>query len=362
MPSRDSGPAPVEVAPIETGTIVLRRTFSGTLESPAQFVAAPKVGGRVVQLLADVSDTVTRGQVVAELDSDEYEQAVAQARADLAVAQANLTEAENGLEIAQRNLDRITTLRERGVSSETQFDTAKAEQLSREADVAVAKAQVTRAESALESARIRLGYTQVTVNWTGGDERRIVAERFVEEGDTVSANTPLVSIVELDPIQGVMFVTERDYGRLATGQAITLRADAYPNETFAGTITRIAPVFRASSRQARVELRSPNTDHKLKPGMFIRATVELDQADDATIVPEEAITRRSDTEGVFVVNESDMTVRWRPVTIGIRNAGRVRISGEGLSGRVVTLGQQLLDDGTAITIPDEQRAAAVEVR
>lgn len=348
-----SGPAPVAVAPIEVGPITLRRTFSGTLESPNRFVAAAKVAGRIERLLVDVSDTVERGQVVAELDSDEYEQAVAQAEADLAVAKANRAEADNALEIANRNLDRIATLRTRGVASDSQEDTAKAEQLRREADVKVAQAQVTRAEAALASARIRLSYTKVTVSWTGGDDQRIVAERFADEGDTLSANSPIVSIVELDPIQGVVFVTERDYGRLSIGQAVELRADAYPNETFTGQIALIAPVFRETSRQARIELRAANTDHRLKPGMFIRATVELAQVDDAAIVPNEALARRGDVVGVFLVNEADMTVRWQPVTVGIREGNRVQITGEGLSGRVVTLGQQMVDDGSKITIPDD---------
>jgi RND family efflux transporter MFP subunit len=348
-----SGPAPVAVVPIEVGPITLRRTFSGTLESPNRFVAAAKVAGRIERLLVDVSDTVERGQVVAELDSDEYEQAVAQAEAEVAVAKANRAEADNALEIANRNLDRIATLRTRGVASDSQEDTAKAEQLRREADVKVAQAQVTRAEAALASARIRLSYTKVAVSWTGGDDQRIVAERFADEGDTLSANSPIVSIVELDPIQGIVFVTERDYGRLSVGQTVELRADAYPGETFTATIDRIAPIFRETSRQARIELRAANADRRLKPGMFIRATVELAKIDDATIVPNEALARRGDVVGVFLVNEADMTVRWQPVTVGIREGNRVQITGEGLSGRVVTLGQQMVDDGSKITIPDD---------
>ncbi|MDJ0991405.1 MAG: biotin/lipoyl-binding protein, partial [Desulfobacterales bacterium] len=87
-------PVPVEVAPIQRGPIVLRRTFNGALEARAQFVVAPKVGGRIEELMVDLADTVTRGQVVAKLDSDEYVQAMAQAEADLVVAKANVTEAE----------------------------------------------------------------------------------------------------------------------------------------------------------------------------------------------------------------------------------------------------------------------------
>ncbi|MCG3111392.1 MAG: efflux RND transporter periplasmic adaptor subunit [Candidatus Manganitrophus sp. SB1] len=355
---RDTPPAPVEVAPIEQGPIVLRRTFSGTLEALAEFVVAPKVSGRVEGLAVDLADTVRRGQVVAELDDDEHLQAVAQARADLAVAKANLAEAESGLDIALRELQRIETLLERGVASESQRDTAKINQLAKQAQLDVAEAQLTRAESSLETANIRLRYTKITADWSGGDDRRVVAERYVDEGQTVSANAPLLLIVELDPLTGVIFVTEKDYARLRVGQTASLMTDAYPGEPFEGRIARIAPVFREATRQARVEMKIENAKRRLKPGMFIRATIVLDRVPETTIVPEQALTTRGDRTGVFVVNEADRTVAWREVTVGIREGGRVQVEGEGLSGRVVTLGQQLVDDGSRVTIPAEQGEAA----
>jgi RND family efflux transporter MFP subunit len=206
----------------------------------------------------------------------------------------------------------------------------------------------------LETAKIRLGYTKVSADWTGGDEQRIVAERFIDEGETVSANTPLLAIVELDPITGVIFVTEKDYTRLQRGQPALLKTDAYPDEAFQGRIERIAPVFRQTTRQARVELTIDNPRHRLKPGMFIRAAVVLDRVTDATIVPEQALTKRADQTGIFVINDDGQSVTWREVKVGIRENGRVQIQGKGLTGRVVTLGQQMLDDGSRITIPTKQ--------
>lgn len=360
-PDAQAGPAPVEVAPVEIGNIELRRTFSGTLEARSEFVVAPKVAGRVVHLTVDLADSVRKGQVIAQLDDDEHVQAVAQAEADLAVAQANLAEAVSAMEIARRELERIETLQQRGVASESQYDAAKAEELAKGAAVEVAKAQVRRAEASLEAARIRLGYTKVTAAWTEGDDERVVAERYVDEGVTVAANTPLMSIVDLDPILAVMFVTERDYGRLLPDQPVSLRTDAYPDESFLGRVVRVAPVFRRASRQARVELEVDNPDHRLKPGMFVRAQVILDRAEQATIVPVEALVQRGGETAVFVVEDSGQTVRYRVVETGIREGGRVQIITEGITGRVVTLGQQLIEDGSAITIPPvtvESRAQA----
>ncbi len=350
---REARPAPVEVAAVEKGVIDEIRGFTGTLDANAEFVVAAKVGGLIEEIAVDLADAVSRGQVVARLDNAEYRQALTQAEADLAVAQANRVEAESLLKIAERELQRIETLSSRGVSSESERDTAQANQLAREARIQVTQAQVTRASAAVETARIRLGYSTVTASWSGGNSRRIVAERFVDEGQTVTANEALLRIVELDPVLAVFFVTERDYGLLKVGQVVALKTDAYPGESFEGAMVRIAPVFRENTRQARVELRVNNSGGRLKPGMFVRASVRLARVADATIVPERALVVRNKRSGVFVVSDDRTTARWQPVDIGIRQGERVQIRDSVLSGDVVVLGQQLLDDGSAIVIAND---------
>jgi RND family efflux transporter MFP subunit len=351
-------PVPVEVVQIQRGQIAAQRIFSGELEALAEFVVAPKVSGRVEHVIVNIADTVKRGQVVAELDNGEYVQTVAQAQADLEVARANLSQAKSALEIANREFKRTESLLKRGIASDSEFDAVNQDRLARQAQLKVAEAQVTKAQSSLETANIRLGYTQVTAGWTGGDDHRVVAERYVDEGQTVAANAPLLLIVELHPIVGVVFVTERDYAHLNPGQLVALTTDAYPGEQFPGRIARIAPVFRKSTRQARIEMTIDNPQHRLKPGMFIRALVVLAQVPETTIVPQQALTIRDDKSGVFIVSEDGRSVVWREVKVGIREGDRVQVEGEGLSGRVVTLGQQLLKDGSAITIPAEKNQTA----
>lgn len=349
-----SRPFPVEVAEIQRGPIELRRSFSGALEARAEFVVAPKVSGRVEKLYVNLSDTVRRGQVVGELENAEYVQAVAQAKADLVVAKANLAMAKNALEIANREFERTKKLLKRGIASDSEFDTARADKLSKQAQLEVADAQVTKAASSLETANIRLGYTKVTASWTGGSDHRVVAERYLDEGQTVAANAPLLLIVELHPIVGVVYVTEKDYARLRPGQIVLMTTDAYPDEQFPGRIDRIAPVFSKSTRQARVEMTIDNSQHRLKPGMFIRAKVVLERVPETTTVPQQALTVRNDKTGIFVVSEDGRSVSWLEVKVGIREGNRVQVEGEGLSGLVVTLGQQLVDDGSSITIAGMQ--------
>lgn len=343
---------PVEIAPVARGPIELRRTFSGSLEAPARFVVSPKINGRIEEVAVDLGDPLERGQVVVVLDNDEYEQAVMQAQADLEVARATRAEKASSLEIAQRALDRMKTLRQEAVASDSQFDVAQSNHLAAQAALEVAKANVTRAEAALKTAQIRLGYTTVEATWTGGDDHRVIAERFVDPGDTVSAGAPLLSIVELDPMLAVVFVTEADYGQLEIGRTVYLDTDAFPGEVFMGSITRIAPVFRQESRQARVELTVPNPKYRLKPGMFVRVVAVLDRIDEATIVPLEALTRRDGEDVVFVVDADGRHVRQHIVELGIQDGDRVQIRGDGIQGHVVTLGQQLLKDGSTIIVPD----------
>jgi RND family efflux transporter MFP subunit len=273
------------------------------------------------------------------------------------VARANLAEAQSLLKIAERELQRIDKLRQRGVSSESQRDSAKADQLAKQAHVEVTRAQVIRAKAELETARIRLGYTEVTAGWGRGNHQRVVAERYVDEGETVSANAQLLRIVELDPIKVVFFVTERDYALLQPGQPADLTTDAYPGESFPAQIVRISPVFRENTRQAQVELKVDNPALQLKPGMFVRVDLVLQRAESMTIVPEQALAKRDGRDGVFVVDGSGTSVNWRPVKIGIRQSQRVGIEGDGLEGRVVVLGQQLLDEGSTISIAGEEGKA-----
>ena len=347
-------PVPVEVALIEQGPIALRQTFNGELEALAEFVVAPKIGGRVDRMLVDIADAVERGQVVVELDEDEYVHAVAQAQADLVVAGAKLSEAESALEVAEREYQRTESLLKRGIASDSDFDAARQDSLVKKAQLKVAAAQVKKAESSLETAKTRLGYTKVTAGWSGGDDHRIVAERYVDEGQTLAANTPMLSIVEIDPIVGVIFVTEQDYPHLKPGQIVKLSTDAYPLETFSGRIERIAPVFLKSTRQARIEITIDNPQHRLKPGMFITTDVVLVRVPEATVVPEQALTKRNDRSGVFILSGDGKSVVWREVDVGIREGDKVQVTGEGLLGKVVTLGQQLVDNGSPIIIPAEQ--------
>lgn len=342
---------PVEVADIRQGPIAWQRTFTGTLEASSAFVVSPKVSGRVERLHVDLSDPVERLQVVAELDDAEYVQEVVQSRAEVAVAQANLAQAKSLLEISERELIRVEKLRKQRITSESELDAARADKLAKATFVDVAQAELQQSQSALELKRIRLSYTQVTANWRLDQSQRVVAQRFVDEGQTVSANTPLLEIVTLHPILAVFYVTEKDYARIHKGQTATLITDTFAGQIFSGSVKNVAPVFVRNTRQAQVELEVPNPDFRLKPGMFARITLILEQIPQATLVPELALSTRQGKSGVFVLNEGASSVLWNEVEVGIRQDGMVQLRNSQLSGKVVTLGQQFLEHQTEVILP-----------
>lgn len=346
-------PAAVAVAPVVIGNIELRRSFSGTLEAPAAFVVSPRVAGRIEKLSIDIGDVIKRGQVVAELDSAEFVQAVARAKAEAAVAEAKIALAKSAVKVAEKELKRSQKAFTRGVITEADRDQAEAVSLNSKAALKVAEAELVVAQEALKMAQLRLNYTQVTATWTGGAEQRVVSERFVDVGNIVTSNSSLISVVQITPIHGVTFVTERDYGRVRIGQKVDLSTDAYPGETFHGTVLRIAPIFRQSSRQARVELSIANDQGKLKPGLFIRAKVVLERREQVKIVPNSALSKRRNQQGLFVLSDDAQSVSWLPVKVGIRQGQRLEIISDALSGQVVTLGQHLIQDGSKVVVPSQ---------
>lgn len=352
----------VEVAPIERGVLRDVRVLSGTLQASTRFDVATKVGGLIERVAVDLGDEVQRGQVVAVIDDAELVQAAAQAEAELAVRRAEEAQAAAELKRVQRDYERLQSFSERGVASDAELDEISAQLEIQRAALTLAESRVRQAGAALELATIRLNDAVVRAEWDGGPDAVTVGERYEDAGNTVASGDPVVAVVGLDPLTAVVSITERDYTRLRVGQAARLETDAIAGRVFAAEIVRIAPVFRETSRQARIELRVDNGERLLKPGMFARVSLVLREEPAETVVPLAALTRRDGRDVVFVLDEGGQTVRMVPVEAEIVDGERVGVRGAGLRGRVVVLGQQQLTDGSAVSVYEgpaaTQRAGA----
>lgn len=352
-------PAPVEVVPVATGPIADIRQLSGSLRASSDFTVSAKVAGRVALVHADLSAVVEDGGLLGRLDPEPFALALREARGDLGVAEANLRAAQARAELARRELDRQRQLRERGFVADDQFEAAAAQSAAADAAKDVAEAQVAQATARLEAAQVDLRYTEIRAEWSGGEATRHVAERYVDEGDRVGVNDPLFRMVSLNPLVAEVHITEADFARLAVGDTVQLRVDAYPERVFEGAVARIAPVFSERSRQVRVEIEVPNPGADLRPGMFVRASLLLETRPAAQIVPEEALVRRNGGNGIFLIQEDSAVARWVPVETGILQEGRLEIVSPRISGGVVVLGQQLIRDGSSVVVrervPDSVR-------
>jgi len=351
---RGSVAVAVEITPVDKAAIRDIGLFTGTLLPKSKFIVAPKIAGRLEKLFVNIGDQVKSGELIASVDDDEYFQQVEQARAELEVATATMEESLSTLDVAKREFERVETLREKKIASESELDAAQAQYNAQTAKYRVAQAQVTQKEAALNAAKVRLSYTQILAIWEEENKPRIVGERFVDEGEMLKANSPIVSILEIHSLTAVIHVIERDYSEVLIEQEAVVTTDAFPDKTFPGKVVRVAPLLKETSRQARVEIEVSNSDGLLKPGMFIRAQIEFARHDDATVVPLVALIKRNAQQGVFLVDRQKRKARFVPVTLGIINKGLAEVLTPPLSGAVVTLGQHLLEDGSTITLPQKQ--------
>ena len=350
-------PVAIEIDTVKFEPIKEIREFTGTVYPMYQYVVAPKVSGRVVELTKRIGDWVKTGELIARIDDAEYQQAVFEAEANLKIAQASLTESESQFELAKQEMERVQSLQQKGIASPSELDTANTTYEAQQSRLELARAQVEQREASLRSAKIRLSYTVLTATEPG-----FIGERYVDEGSLLAPNDPLVSVIGINNVIVRTTIIERDYGRITVGQSAEVEVDAFPSKRFPGKVARIAPMLQEASRVAKMEVEVTNESLLLKPGMFTRVRVILNEQESARVVPSDAVIRRNGQDGVFIVetNESTKTdiARYYPVTTGIVTQEKTEILAPELTGRVVTLGQHLLEDGSPVILPDDSRNAA----
>lgn len=313
---------PVEVADVLRGSITASYTTTATLEADREARVVPRLGGTVVELLAEEGDFVTEGQVLARIDDARY-------RLELARNEATLSRLE-------QDFNRHSEMRERNLVSLEAFERAKFEYESHRAQV--------------QLSRLELSYTTIRSPIAG-----VVSNRLIKVGNTVNAQEEAFVVTSLDPLLAVLHVPERELSRLAAGQPALIDADAVPGKRFEGVVIRISPVIDASTGTSRVTVEVTGGDTPLKPGMFVRVGVVHDTRDDVALVPAEAVIAEDARTSVFVVR--DGAAERRAVQTGYRDNGRVEIrSGVAPGERVVVTGQGALRDGSKVQIIEDSAA------
>jgi membrane fusion protein (multidrug efflux system) len=176
-----------------------------------------------------------------------------------------------------------------------------------------------------------------------------VARRAADPGAYVSQNAPVADVVDISTVRLVANVVEKDLRRVGTGDPAKVEVDAFPGEVFTGRIARVAPVLDPSTRTAPIEIEIPNQSNRLKPGMYARVNLTIEQRANALVVPANAVVDRDGQRGVFLAEDS--TAAFRPVQVGIEDGTRVEILG-GLTeaDRIITTGAAALQSGDRIVL------------
>lgn len=213
-------------------------TATGTIEPVTSVTVGTQVSGIVSKLYVDYNSVVKRGQVIAELDKSNLMSQLNSAKANLQQMQANLRKAQEDLAYQHANFNRYKTLYNKGLVSANDFETARLSYQTASQSVSSVRQQVNAAQEEVKRAQTNLGYATITSPIDG-----IVLSKSVEEGQTVAASfsTPELFTIaqDLTNMQVVANVDEADIGGVKEGERVTFTVDAYPDETFQGTVKQV---------------------------------------------------------------------------------------------------------------------------
>jgi RND family efflux transporter MFP subunit len=326
-------PMTVEMATVKKGNVAAHLTVVGNLIGLQTVDVAPRTNGRLVSVSIQLGDPVRRGQVLAKIEDREIVEQVSQAEASQQVSKATIRQREADLKVAEVNFERSKNLFQRQLLAKQALDDAESKFLAAEAQIDLSKAQLMQADARLQELRINLQNTNVTSPVDG-----FVGRRNVDPGAMVSQNTPIASVVEISRLKMVVNVVEKDIRLVTVGDSGDVDVDAYPGEKFRGRIARVAPVLDPATRTATMEIEIPNTDNRLKPGMYARVSLTVEERKDTLVAPKAAVIDFESQRGVWMANENNRAV-FKPVELGIEDVDRIEIrSGLSEGDRIVTTG------------------------
>jgi membrane fusion protein (multidrug efflux system) len=333
-------PPEVAVATVAKGDLPLNLAYTGRAVGSREVEVRALVSGIVLQRRYEEGSAVSRGDVLFLIDPDRYRAAVEQARAELGVERARLAE-------ARRTRDRIQSLLDRKLVSQSQLDEAVSA-------FEVAEANTAAAQARLRTAELDLSYTEVRAPISGLTSREVRSEGSLAlAGDDSSL---LTRIVQTDPIYVEFSLPEREAAqvraRLVSGRAPTVRvglADGTEHPQ-AAELTFIDNAVEAESGTVRARAVLPNPERRLVPGQFLRAQLEGVTVPAAVSVPRRAVMSSAQGSFVWLVGEGDV-VELRPVRIDL-TVGDAAVIAEGLAGgeRVVIEGVLKVQPGVKVAI------------
>ena len=358
---QQQGRARTRTVSVETHTLPIIVSANGVVEPEQLTNVSPKNSGRLERIVVEEGDTVEAGRILAYMDDSDLEGQLIQAQGQLAAGQANLSRlvagnrpqeiaqvaadlasAEASLRQAEEDLRRYEALYTQGAISaqevttyRTARDTAQAQVEavqqaldlsqtgSRQEEIDQAKAEVTQANGSLIIIQTQIEDTVIRAPFSG-----VVTARYADPGDFVAPTTTASdtssssssSILALaSNYQVVANVAETDIARIQAGQSVSIRADAYPDQMFAGEVVQVAEQATVTSNVTSFEVRvnlSEAAQAQLRPGMNVDVEFQAGELTHVLVVPTVAIMRQDQGEGVLVMTEAGVP-QFRPIETGL---------------------------------------------
>jgi membrane fusion protein (multidrug efflux system) len=312
---------PIEAAPVRVGPSQRQIQAVGSLRSNESVVVRPELAGRIVQFNFDEGQKVRKGQLLVQLDAT--------------VPRAELVQMQAALSLAKSNYERAQELFKRNAGTERALDEARA--------------KLRNDEAAVRLAEARLEKYALSAPFDG-----VIGLRKVSIGDFVNAGADLVNLEQIDPLKVDFRVPEVFLASLRVGQRIAVTVDALPGREFGGEVYAIDPLVDASGRAVVIRARIANPDDTLRPGLFARVSLVVDEKLEAVFVPEQSLVPVNDQLFVFKVVDGPQggkVVAFTKVKLGERRKGEAEVV-EGLKPGdvVVTAGLLKVRDGMPVQI------------
>jgi membrane fusion protein (multidrug efflux system) len=320
----------VEVAKVESMTLVDETQAVGSLRSRQGVMLRPEVAGRVKQIFFNDGQRVRKGQLMVQLEDQLQQAQVAQARAELSIAEANH---KRNQELVAQNFISQRSLDESAAALE------------------VARAKLSLAQATLQRLQVLAPFDGIT------------GLKQINVGDYLKDGADMVNVEDIDAVLLDFRLPERFQAKVRAGQKAQLTVDALPGRPFSAIVQAVDPLIEANGRSVGVRGCIDNRQQQLRPGMFARVNAVFGSRDNALVIPEEAIIPQGGRTFVVKVvqgDKPDVRVSERvAVKVGLRQPGKVEIV-EGLAAgdTVVTAGHQRLQkDGTAVRVVELPQAA-----
>jgi RND family efflux transporter MFP subunit len=360
-------PLAVATATVESRPIVRFLRVTGSLTADEQAEVSAETAGRIVETPVERGSRVRQGTLLIRISASETSAQLQEAEANAAQLEARLgltagqpfdpkavpdvMNAKASLEWAEAEFNRIRSLLDQKVVSQSEFDQRRTQVEAARQQYQVAQNSAQQSYRLLEAARARVALARKAVADTGvrAPFAGVVAERAVSVGDYVTRGTRVATVVSVDPLRVELTVPEQSVSLVKEGQPVRLTVDAYPGQEFIAHVRFVSPALRADQRALMVEAVVPNSDGRLKPGLFATALIQQPPGAPALLAPSTVVETVAGTSRVYVVKNNK--IEEHIVTLGQNVGDRVELTSGVASGDVLANDPKgRLSDGQIVKI------------